>query len=128
MATPPLNLKVLIAIQVLVGATLALGSAVFGGLQLAASVGIGALLMLANLLLHAWTWSRLLDKKSFAWTLQIIVIKYAVLLGSIFYLMHTGWFQPLGAGLGIASFTIAALIFAICDQKKEINTLGSNTF
>lgn len=85
------------------------------------------MVMLTNLALLAWVWYRILAKKSIAWTLQIIVIKYAVLLVSLFYLMHTSWFSSLGAGLGVASFTLGALVFALCEQRKEKNRIGSST-
>jgi hypothetical protein len=58
-------------------------------------------------------------KKSIAWTVMIIVIKYAVLLGSIFFLARTNWFSPLGAGLGILSFIVAAFILAVRSYRRE---------
>jgi hypothetical protein len=101
---------------------LALGSgafAAFGNSSLAASFAVGAALMLTNVVAIAWVSWRQLEQKSIAWTMMIIVSKYAVLLGSIFFLARTSWFSPIGAGLGIASFLIAALVFAIFTQKKE---------
>lgn len=102
-----------LAMTVLVSA---LGYAI-GGFQLGASLGIGAGLMLFNVIGIGWIWQRLMMKKSIAWTLLIIVIKYAVLLGSIFYLARQEWFSSLGAGLGISSFVIAALVMAFIFRK-----------
>ena len=118
---PNTSLKLLVFIQFLTGGAMSLGLGMLGGFQLGASSAIGAALMLANSLLHGWTWHRILEKKSIAWTLLIIVIKYAVLLGSIFLALQTNWFKVLGAGLGIASFTLAALTFAVFERKKEKN-------
>lgn len=68
--------------------------------------------MLINLAGISWAWWRILEKKPVAWTVMLIVIKYAVLLSSIYFLAHAPWFNAMGAGLGIASFLIAILIFA----------------
>lgn len=113
------NFKFLALLQFLVGGALT-GVVTYGwGIQLGASFAIGALLMLTNVSAIAWTSWRLLSQKSIAWTSLIIVIKYAVLLGSIVVLAKTSWFSSLGAGLGVTSFLIAALLLAIFSQKKE---------
>jgi len=114
-----LSLKNLALIQLFTGAALALGAALFGRPQLGASIGFGAGLMLFNVILLGWSWRRLIEKKSIAWTVGIIVIKYAVLLGSIVYLARLEWFSPLGAGIGIGSFVFAALLFAILTKNAE---------
>ena len=119
MLTQPQNLRFLILIQTAVGLVLALASGVFGNLQLGASIAIGSTLMLLSVLVHGWTWYSLLAKKSIAWNVLIIVIKYAVLLGSIFYLARTEGFSVLGVGLGIASFMVATLILALINQRQE---------
>jgi hypothetical protein len=111
------SLKLLAAIQLVLGLVASLLGFFFGGFQLAASIGIGAGLMLFNLIGLGWSWQRLMAKKSIAWTLLIIVIKYAVLLGSIFLLAREPWFSSLGAGLGISSFVLAALLMALIFRK-----------
>lgn len=95
-------------------------------LQLGASYGVGATIVTANLALLAWSSWRLLAKKSIAWTVLIIVIKYAVLLGSVVYFARASWFSSLGAGLGIASFVIAALIGAVLLKKEKVE-IGTST-
>ncbi len=77
--------------------------------QLAASFAVGAGLMLGNLMALAWSTWRVLAKKPVASTVLIIVIKYALLLGSVFYFARMPWFSSAGAGLGIASFMLAIL-------------------
>ncbi len=113
------SLKQLAAIQALMGAALAGIVAAVSSPQLVASIGIGAALMFGNVLALGWSWQRLMSKKSIAWTVVIIVIKYAVLLGSIVFFARTTWFVPLGAGIGIASFMFAALVLAAIYHKKE---------
>lgn len=125
MKTSVPSLKQLAAAQIFVGALLAGGAGWIWGFQLGASIAIGAALMMGNMLILGWSWRRLFDKKSIAWTVLIIVIKYAVLLGSIFYLGRTKWFNPLGAGIGISSFMLAALVLAAFYYKKETSEIDS---
>ena len=114
------SLKLLVTLQLVSGLVLSLFVGWFWGFGLGASFAIGSALMLVNLLLLAWSTWRMLEKKPIAWTLIIIVIKYAVLLGSIVILARQSWFDSMGAGLGIASFLIAILALALIQQKKEI--------
>ena len=85
--------------------------------QLAASFAVGASLMLGNLLALAWSTWRVLAKKPVASTVLIIVSKYALLLGSVFYFARMPWFSSAGAGLGIASFMLAILGSAFAAPK-----------
>jgi peptidoglycan/LPS O-acetylase OafA/YrhL len=117
------NLKWLLGFQVLFGAVFALVGGWLGGFQLGASMALGAGLMLLNLSMLAWSTWRMFTKKSIAWTSSLIVIKYAVLLGTLFYFSRTGWFDLFGIGLGIASFLIAVLALAVIQPKeKQIGT------
>lgn len=118
MTTPTPSLKLLALIQLVLGAALA-ALAMLWNFQLGASMALGAGLMLFNLIGLGWSWHRLMAKKSIAWTILIIVIKYAVLLGSIFYLARQEWFNPLGAGLGISIFMVAALIMALVFHRQS---------
>jgi hypothetical protein len=111
------SLKHLAGIQLVLTVLVSAIGCALGGLQLGASLGIGAGLMLLNVVGIGWIWQRLMMKKSIAWTLLIIVIKYAVLLGSIFYLARQEWFSSLGAGIGISSFMVAALVMAFIFRK-----------
>lgn len=93
----------------------------------AASFATGAALMLANAAALAWAWWRVVTQKRIAWTALIIVIKYAVLLSTIFYLTRQSWFHVTLAGLGIASFLLAALLWAVTnseDLKERRDALG----
>jgi hypothetical protein len=117
-AAAGLSLKSLVAIQFFLGAAFAAAVAWLFGLQLGASFGVGALLMLSNLLVLGWVWSRILAKKSFALTLLIIVVKYTFLLGAIFVLTQTAWFHVISGGLGMATFIMTAL-FQVAAMKRE---------
>ncbi len=90
-----------------------------GKSQLAASFAVGAGLMLANLLALAWTSWRMFTKKPVALTVGVIVIKYALLLGSVFYFARSSWFDSIGAGLGIGSFVLAILGSAVVSKSEE---------
>src|SRR5687767_10864759 len=107
------DIKVLALAQIIVGVVFALLLAMFVSPSLGASFGLGALLMLANMALIGWAVWRMLMQKSIAWTSVLIVIKYAVLFGSIVFVSRLSWFSSLGAGLGITSFVIAALAAAL---------------
>jgi hypothetical protein len=74
-----------------------------------ASFGVGSLMMWVNLLLLSWSLGRIFAKKSIAWTVGIIVIKYTVLLGTILLLTRAPWFHVLSAGIGLATFIMATL-------------------
>ncbi len=113
-----LSLKSLFFIQCAIGASLTVAVYLWLGPQLGASFGSGALVMLANLLMLAWIWSRFLAKKSIAWTVMIIVIKYTVLLGAIFLLTQKAWFHVLSCGLGMATFVMTALVQAAVLKKE----------
>lgn len=106
-------------LQIALACLLAVAVGYFGGFYLGASFALGATVMWVNAGLIGWTWKRLMDKKSIALTTTVIVIKYAVLLGSVFNLTRTDWFSVLGAGLGIASFALAVLATALLFRNQE---------
>jgi hypothetical protein len=113
-------------LQLASGALFALGAAMLSGPLLAASTAIGAGLMWFNLVILNWSWWRLLSKKSIAWSVIIIVIKYAALLGSVFILARTRWFDSFGAGLGIASFVPALLGLSLLQNKEQDEEIELN--
>ena len=97
-------------------------------LQLGASFAVGSALMLSNLIFLAWSTYRTIAKKSIAWTTVIIVIKYAVLLGSLIICVRSPWFDLFGAGLGFASFLISVLLTVLYLNMKEKLKIGTGTF
>ena len=116
---PLRQIKILAIWQLILGTALSAVAGAVGGGPAGASFAIGVLLGLGNLLALAWGWWRLLTEKPVAWTVVLIVIKYAVLLSSIFYFARTGWFETVPAGLGIASFVLPALGLAVFYRESE---------
>jgi hypothetical protein len=111
-------------IQAAVGIVCAALVFYFGDSRLAASLLLGVANMTFLLVMLGWSIHLMLEKKSIAWTVSIIVIKYAVLLGSTYILAQASWFRAVGYGVGLSSFVVAALIFAVFD--KEIGSeIGS---
>lgn len=110
MAAAAYSLKSLVLVQSALATALTMAVAAALGPQQGASYGLGSLLMLTNLLLLAWIWSRYLAKKSIAWTVVIIVGKYTVLLSAIFLLSQRAWFHVLSSGLGMVTFVTACLV------------------
>lgn len=119
MSTAIPTLKLLVAVQLLIGVSFGAVCSFLWGPQLGASFAIGAALMLINIFFLSWSFWRILAQKTIAWTLLVIVIKYTVLLGSVFYLARTSWFRPIGAAIGITSFVLAALLTALFSNKNE---------
>lgn len=69
--------------------------------------------MLANVLMLAAIWDRLLRKKLIALSLFIIVIKYALLGVVIYKTFAISWIEPLFFSLGVGSFCLAAMFYAL---------------
>ncbi len=113
------SLKSMAVYQLAIIVIVTAGLVIAGRAQLAASFAVGAGLMLGNLGALAWSSWRSVAKKPVASTVLIIVIKYAILLGSVFYFSRMDWFSAFGAGLGIASFILAILGSAIATQNTE---------
>jgi hypothetical protein len=62
------------------------------------------------------------QKKYIALAIGIIVFKYAILGVIIYWFVHQAWSQPLWYALGVASFIITALAYAVMEAlKKEEN-------
>lgn len=119
-----LKLSHILVSQSLVGVAASLVGAGIWGVQLGASIAIGATMMWVSVVLHGWLWHFLTVKNSIAWSVMVIVFKYAVLLESIYLLSQTQWFSFLGLGVGIASICLTALITLLIDRKKEIKQVG----
>lgn len=121
------NLKTLALCQLLFGTILSIAVGLIWGFQLGASFAVGAALMLLILTFLVITVWLSVAQKSIAWNVIVIVIKYPVLLGSIVLLMRSDWFSSTSAALGITSFLVAALAWAVLQQMntKEEDSLGS---
>jgi hypothetical protein len=90
----------------------------------AASFAAGGALSFLNLLLLAYAWPRLLQKKQVALSIGVIVFKFAI-LGWIIYevvtrkLFQLGWFSA-GLALVIASTVLSALQYSRTNSENPL--------
>lgn len=63
--------------------------------------------------------SLIFRKKYIALAISIIVFKYAILGVIIYWFVHQPWAHHLWFALGVASFVISALIYAIIEAFKK---------
>lgn len=110
----------------------ALVTAVLGGLLLIFSAAqhsysfvAGATIILISVLLLGISWKLIFQKKLIALAVMIIVFKYAILGIIIFKLMKLPWFEPLWFALGVSSFILSALAYAIQEALSEEKIDGS---
>jgi len=85
----------------------------------ATSYLIGSGLIQANFWLLWVGWSLIFKKKLVALSVAIIVFKYAILGVIIYRLLRQPWLSPLWFAIGIASFAIAAVIYAFLEGLKK---------
>jgi hypothetical protein len=72
-----------------------------GASQHLASMGLMSILLTLNWIVLAWTWMRILGKKSVALAMSVIVIKYAFFAAAIVWAARRPEFSNLGWGLGL---------------------------
>jgi len=83
------------------------------------SYAAGSGLIFLSFVLLAWGWGLIFSKKMIALAIGIIVFKYAILGIIIYTLVHLQWFAPLWFAIGVSSFALSALIYAIREGLKE---------
>lgn len=79
----------------------------------------GSGLIFLSFLLLGIGWGLIFHKKLIALAVGIIVFKYAILGIIIFTIVKLPWFTPLWFAMGIASFVISAINFAVIQTLKE---------
>ncbi|AHZ85669.1 hypothetical protein AB1A81_00040 [Bdellovibrio bacteriovorus] len=79
----------------------------------------GALVILVSFFLMGWAWGLIFSKKLVALAIGIIVFKYAILGIIIFKLVDQTWFDTLWFALGVASFILSALGYAVKEALRE---------
>ncbi|WII73010.1 hypothetical protein QJS83_03880 [Bdellovibrio sp. 22V] len=72
-----------------------------------------------SFLLLAWGWGLIFQKKLVALSIGIIVFKYAILGIIIFKLTALPWFDTLWFAIGVASFILAAFVYAVKESLRE---------
>lgn len=85
----------------------------------------GALTIFMSVFLLGLSWKLIFQKKLIALAVAIIVFKYAILGIIIFKLMKLPWFEPLWFALGVSSFILSALAYAIQEALREEKIDGS---
>lgn len=114
-------MKFLIVFQLLVSVLGAAALAHLAGAPAAKAYGLGAGLMLLNLVGLVLSWPWILAKKLVALSVGVIVLKFAI-LGSIVYVavikhaVHLGWFA---AGLATVVLTIVVTALVVSRESPE---------
>jgi hypothetical protein len=80
---------------------------------------VGGCVILFSFISWGLGMSFIFQKKFIALSICIIVFKYAILGVIIYWLVRQGWLHTLWFALGVASFTITALFYAIFEALKE---------
>lgn len=87
--------------------------------QHALSYVSGALVILMSFFFLGIGFGLIFKKKLIALAIGIIVFKYAILGIIIFTLVKLSWFNPLWFALGVASFILSAIVYALKESVKE---------
>jgi hypothetical protein len=114
------NISFLIAIYAFLGALLGY---LFVSTDFAASLMVGALIMLANLAGLAFSWNLIFSKKSIALAAFVIIFKYVILGMILWFLASVNWLKPIGFITGLASLVfavVAATVIKSISKKSEI--------
>lgn len=81
----------------------------------------GSLVIFISFLMLGVGFSLIFHKKLIALAIGIIVFKYAILGIIIFTIVKLPWFTPLWFAMGVASFVISAIYFAVSEAFKKGN-------
>lgn len=92
----------------------------------AASFALGCGFVLVNVMLTAFVWSRLIQKKLIALSVTIIVFKYAILGIIIYKLLSLAWVNVAWLCVGLGSLVVSSLFYVFVapqsdDEKEELN-------
>jgi hypothetical protein len=83
----------------------------------------GSSLVLLNLVLHGFVWSRMFRKKLVALGLFVIVFKYAILGAIIYTILRLPWMDSrsiLWFSAGVGSLMLSAVVFALSREENVI--------
>jgi hypothetical protein len=92
----------------------------------AASFALGCGFVLINVLLTAFLWSRLFQKKLVALSVTIIVFKYAILGIIIYKLLTVAWVNTLWLCVGLGSLVVSALFYSLIAPSGADETTDTN--
>lgn len=112
-------MKIILITQACVTALGGLLLAYFAAPQQSFSFLAGGLTILSSFLLLGIGFGWIFQKKLIALSIGIIVFKYAILGIIIFTLVKLSWFNPLWFSLGVASFILSAIVYALTESLKR---------
>jgi hypothetical protein len=114
-------MKIILSAQVLVCILGSLFLQYFNASNHALSYFCGSGMLLLSIFLMGIGWGLIFQKKLIALAVSVIVFKYAILGIIIFTIVGLPWFNPLWFAIGVASFVMSAIIYAIAETLKEGN-------
>ena len=88
---------------------------------------VGSLVILLSFILLGIGWSLIFQKKLVALAGFVIVFKYAILGIIIYTIVKRPWFNPLWFAMGVASFVLSAIVYAVTESLREGNEHGGRT-
>ncbi|WP_347355647.1 hypothetical protein [Bdellovibrio sp.] len=112
-------MKFVLTIQALVILLGGLLLGLFAAPQHSYSFISGSLVIFLSFLMAGVAWVLIFSKKLVALAIGIIVFKYAILGIIIFKLVALPWFDTLWFALGVASFILSALAYAVKEALRE---------
>lgn len=89
--------------------------------QQAYSFVVGSLVILISFVMFGVGYGLIFKKKLIALAIAIIVFKYAILGIIIFKIVKLPWFTPLWFAMGVASFILSAIVYAVSEAFKKGN-------
>lgn len=86
---------------------------------------VGSGLILLSFFLLGTGWALIFQKKLIALAVGIIVFKYAILGIIIFTIVKRPWFDPMRFAMGVASFVLSAIYYAVIQSRIEAKNEGN---
>ena len=117
-------MKFVIGIQALVTVVGALLLWQLAGSQQGASFAVGSGVIVLSFYLLGIGYGLIFKKKMIALAISIIVFKYAILGIIIFAIAKLLWFDPLWFSMGVASFVLSAMSYAVKEALRKGNENG----
>ncbi|MGE5086751.1 MAG: hypothetical protein ACM3MG_10655 [Bacillota bacterium] len=118
-------MKKVLCFQVLVTALGALILGIFAAPSQIVSFLVGSGLILLSFFLLGTGWALIFQKKLIALAVGIIVFKYAILGIIIFTIVKQPWFDPMWFAMGVASFVLSAIYYAVMKSREESKNEGN---
>lgn len=118
-------MKLILVSQILITALVGGLLGIFYAPQQSLSFVSGSGTLFLSFILLGIGYGLIFKKKMIALAVGIIVIKYAILGIIIFTLSELLWFDPLWFSLGVASFVLSAIVYAVREALREGSEHGS---